>query len=110
VNDHDEARRLRVRDEDITDALTTSPYLADPGSPCLVLQTKALTAYPSAAQSFFACVPVTVLGTEIEGGQAALTPLTPTLFAFNLGAALPPQGTNVIASYVGNRWVFRYDA
>ena len=110
MNDHDEARRLRVRDEDITDALTATPYLADPGSPCLVLQTTVLTAYPTAAQSFFACVPVTVLGAETEGGQATLTPLAPTLFAFNLGAALPPQGTKVISSYVGNRWVFRYDA
>jgi hypothetical protein len=110
VNDHDEARRLRVRDEDITDALTATPYLADPGSPCLVLQTTVLTAYPTAAQSFFACVPVTVLGAETEGGQATLTPLAPTVFAVNLGAGLPPQGTKVISSYVGNRWVFRYDA
>jgi hypothetical protein len=110
VNNHDEARRLRVRDEDISNALTSSPYLADPGSPCLVLQTTTLTTYPSTAQSFFACVPVAVLGAETEGGQAALTPLAPTLFAFNLGAALPPKGTNVVSSYVGNRWVFRYDA
>jgi hypothetical protein len=110
VNNRDEARRLRVRDDEIADDLSSSPYLANAGSPCLVLQTTTLSIYPTQSQGFFACVPVTVLGAEIEGAQAALTSLSSTLFALNLGAALPPNGTNVIASYVGNRWVFRYDA
>jgi hypothetical protein len=110
VNGIDDSKRLRLRDGAIADDLTAHPYAPDPGGPCLVLQTTAIKAYPTAAQSFFACVPVSVLGAEVEGGQALLTSLIPTVFAFNLGTTLPPLGTNVIASFVGNRWVFRYDA
>ena len=32
-----------------------------------------------------------------------------TFFALNLGTAIPPQGTPIVATFVGNRWVFRYD-
>jgi hypothetical protein len=110
VSTRDEVKRLRVRDDAIADELSAAPYLADPGTPCLVAQTTKIGTYPIAARSFFACTPVAVLGAEVEGGAATLTALTPVFFALNLGVALPPQGTDVIASFVGNRWVFRYDA
>ena len=110
MSNRDEAKRLRVRDDAITGDLSVVPYLADPGTPCLVARTTRLATYPTSARSFFACTPVPVLGAEVEGGAATLTPLTPTFYALNLGGAIPPQGTDVIASFVGNRWVFRYDA
>jgi hypothetical protein len=110
VSTRDEVKRLRVRDDAIAGDLSAAPYLADPGAPCLVAQTTRIGVYPTVAQSFFACTPVSILGAEVEGGAATLTVLAPVFFALNLGAAVPPQGTDVIASFVGNRWVFRYDA
>ncbi len=110
MSNRDEAKRLRVRDAAIAGDLSAAPYLADPGTPCLVAQTTRVSTYPTSAQSFFACSPVAVLGAETEGAPAVLTALSPIFFALNLGSAIPPQGTDVIASFVGNRWVFRYDA
>lgn len=110
MSNRDDAKRLRVRDDAIAGDLSAAPYLADPGTPCHVAQTTRVSTYPTAARSFFACSPVAVLGAETEGGPATLTSLTPIFYALNLGGAIPPQGTDVIASFVGNRWVFRYDA
>jgi hypothetical protein len=110
VTNYDEAKRLRVRDEAIADNLSVLPFIMDAGSPCMIAQTTKLSIYPSTAQQFFACQPVAVLGTETEGSQAIFTTHASTFLALNLGGTVPPQGTNVIASFTGNRWVFRYDA
>jgi hypothetical protein len=110
VSNRDEAKRLRVRDEAIADNLTVVPSPTDPGGPCLVAQTARVSTYPTSAQQFFACSPVAVLGAETEGGQATFTTFPATFFALNLGGVVPPLGTYVVVSFVGNRWVFRYDA
>ena len=110
MRNYDEAKRLRIRDDVIADGLSVLSHTLDSGSPCLVVQTTKLLVYPVGAQQYFACQPVAVLGAEAEGGQAAFTPHASTFFALNLGGAVPPQGTNVIATFIGNRWVFRYDA
>jgi len=110
VNNSDEAKRLRVQDQAIVDSLSVFPNILDVGSPCLVAQTIKLSIYPTSAQQFFACQPVALLGAELEGSQATFTPNPSTFFALNLGGTVPPQGSNVIAAFVGNRWVFRYDA
>ena len=110
MSHYDEAKRLRVRDDAIADTLSVVPQTLDSGSPCLIAQTTKLKVYPAGAGQFYACEPVAVLGAETEGGQAVFTPHTSTFFALNLGGAVPPQGTNIIATFIGNRWVFRYDA
>jgi hypothetical protein len=110
VSNRDDAKRLRVRDEAIADILTVVPSPADPGGPCLVAQTVRISTYPTSAQQFFACSPVAVLGAETEGGQATLSAFPATFFALNLGGIVAPVGTYVLVSFVGNRWVFRYDA
>ena len=103
-----EARRLRERDEAFQDDLSRRDQVPAFGSPSLVAQTKAIAAYPTTAQRFYACVPQTVLGPEVEGGPAlAATPAT--FFALNLGSAVPPLGTTVVATFVDSRWVFRFD-
>ena len=81
MSTRDEVKRLRIRDDAIAGDLSAAPYLADPGTPCLVAQTTKLSTYPTAAQSFFACTPIAVLGAEVEGGPATLTVLTPVFFA-----------------------------
>ncbi len=108
--DRDEAERLRVRDGALADGLSLAPDLNDPGTPCLVARTTTIATYPTAAQRFYACSPVAVLGPEVEGGAAALSPLASTFFALNLGGTVPPPGTDLVVAFVGNRWVFRHDA
>jgi hypothetical protein len=71
--------------------------------------TFAESAYPSQAQGLFACRVQTVGGLETEGAPGSLTPTTATIYAYNLGSALPPQGTAILAVQVGDRWTFRYD-
>lgn len=105
----DDARRLRARDEALSDDLSRRNPAPAFGSPSLVAQTKAIAAYPTAAQRFFACTPRTVLGREVEGEAGALTSTGSTLLALNLGSAIPPAGTDVLVTFVDSRWVFRYD-
>lgn len=77
--------------------------------PTLLVRTKTLTAYPTAAERFFACEPAAILGVEVEGGAGSLEPAAGTLFAFNLGGAVPPPGTYLLVTFLQNRWVFRHD-
>jgi hypothetical protein len=106
----DKARRLDIREASLADDLSRSLSDISSGSPCLVARTVALSSYPSVAQCYFACQPLTVLGAEVEGGSGSTTVTSSTFFALNLGSTIPPVGTQVLATFVGNRWVFRYDA
>jgi|SRR5579883_2593601 len=106
----DEATRLRIRDFGLLDELTRCDPQVASGSPCLVARTTTLTTYPSTAQVFYACEPLTVLGAEVEGGLGVVSVMPGTFFALNLGGTVPPVGTEVLVSFTGNRWVFRYDA
>ena len=105
----DEAKRLRQRDEAVFDDLSRRDRAPSFGSPSLVAQTTTLNAYPKSAQRFYACVPQTLLGAEVEGGPGSFTQEPATFFALNLGTAIPPAGTNILATFVESRWVFRYD-
>ena len=108
--DSDDAKRLFLRDDALTNDAKRG--VVDPfvGSPALLARTTTIQSYPTAAQSFFACQPVTVLGTEAEGNAGVVYPGTSTFFALNIGSTIPPAGTQVVATFVGSRWVFRYDA
>lgn len=105
----DEAKRLRARDEALADSLSRRDPAPTFGTPSLVAQTRAIGAYPTSAQRFFACTPRTVLGREVEGGAGTLTSSTSTFLALNLGTAIPPAGTDVLITFVDSRWVFRFD-
>ncbi len=105
----DEAKRLRIRDAALEDGIGRGGRAPAFGMPCLVARTKALAGYPTAAARFYACAPITVLGPEVEGGPAAITLGPSTFFALNLGSAVPPVGTDVLATFVDSRWVFRHD-
>ena len=109
MNGSDEATRFQIREsalgEDVRRGLI-DPFL---GAPSLLVRTTILRTYPATAQSYFACQPLTLLGKEIEGGGGVTTATTSSFFALNLGLTVPPVGTQVVATFVGNRWVFRYD-
>jgi hypothetical protein len=109
ITQQDEAKRLRIRDVTLVDEFSQMGRDPSLGMPCLVASTKKLSSYPTSAQSFFACSPLTVLGLEVEGGTGTLTLGSSTFFALNLGSAVPPMGANIVVTFVDNRWVFRYD-
>jgi hypothetical protein len=106
----DEARRLRIRETTLADDLKCQISDSSRGNPSLLARTTVVSSYPTAAQCYFACQPAAVLGVEVEGGPGTISVLSSTFFALNVGSTIPPVGTQILATFAGNRWVFRYDA
>ena len=104
-----ETERLRIAATADDQARSRSDPAAVAGAPTLVAQTTTVKTYPAAAQSYFACLPANVLGTETEGTAGTVKPATGVFYALNLGTVIPPTGTTIITTFAGNRWVFRYD-
>jgi hypothetical protein len=105
----DDTKRLRMRDGNLGVEFSQSGRDPSLGMPCLLVQTTTIKAYPTLAQSFYGCSPLTILGAEVEGGEGVITVGPSTFFALNVGSVVPPTGTNLLATFVDNRWVFRYD-
>jgi hypothetical protein len=105
----DEVKRLRQRDSEVINASTRLLSGRSSGAPCLISRTTTLSNYPSAAASYYACNAVAVLGPEVEGGPGIISSDSGTFFALNIGSTIPPVGTQVLVTFIGNRWVFRYD-
>jgi hypothetical protein len=108
--DVDDAKRLILCERALADEVNRQESDPPIGAPSLLACTKVLTSYPTTAQCFFACEPLTLLGPEVEGGSGVVSTLDATFLALNLGSAIPPIGTQVVSIFVGNRWVFRYDS
>lgn len=108
--DTDDARRLFSREVALADDVKRRDSDPPLGSPSLLAVTTALGTYPTTPQCYYACHPVLLLGPEVEGGPGAVSSASASFFALNLGSTVPPLGTQVLATFVGNRWVFRYDA
>ncbi len=110
MRDDDEIYRLRSRDDDDRAGRAVPPGQASRGAPTMVGRTKTVGTYPTAAGKFYACSPVGVTGAETEGASGTTTPDTSaTIYAFNLGSAIPASGTDVLLTFVNSRWVFRWD-
>lgn len=75
----------------------------------MLVQTKTVGTYPTAAGKYYACTVVDPGGAESEGGTGTFGVGTETLFALNSGSAVPPTGTKVIVDPIGGRWVFAYN-
>lgn len=105
----DDARRLRDRADSRAAALTRDPRGSLRGAPVLLARTKVHASYPATAAVYYACETQGILGAEAEGGPGVLSTNGDTVYAFNLGSGVPPQGTPVVLTFVGNRWVFRHD-
>lgn len=105
----DEAKRLRIREAHRADLIKRRHTDALDGAPCVLAQTTVERSYPANASSFFACLAQNVLGAEVEGGSAIVQSQGTLFHALNLGSALPPVGTYILATFVADRWVFRYD-
>jgi hypothetical protein len=104
-----DAKRLRVREAAVREDVVRFSSDQAWGSPSLVARTVSVESYPTTAACYYACNPICVLGTEVVGGPAVLTTVAGTFFALNLGSTIPPTGTDILVTFVGNRWAFRYD-
>ena len=102
-------KRVEFANEQFRSMLNSGSLLLASSSQSLLAQTIKLKSYPSTPQQFYACQPVSILGTESEGNTATLVPISSTFFALNLGSSVPPISTMMIVSFVSNRWVFRFD-
>jgi hypothetical protein len=100
----------RERHADLARIVDQIPTAGDPGSKARLFTTTTVTTYPTSAAAFYAANPTEIDGTETEGGAASYTADTNQIvFILNVGTAIPPNGTRVLASAVGGRWTFRYD-
>ncbi len=109
IDPQTEAKKLRTRDASAEGSARHAGIDAASPSPTIVAQTKTLSTYPTAAQRFYACKPVVILGAEVEGGSGVITADSSTVMALNIGTSIPPVGTNVILSYCADRWLFAYN-
>lgn len=79
-------------------------------APSVVVRTFAESAYPTAARKYYACHPAEVGGDEAEGADVVLTVNADvTVYVANLGAAVPPAGTYLIADAAGDRLAAIHD-
>ena len=109
MSDRDEAKRLRNRDGTRADLARRLDLAPTAGSPCLAARTKVVRSYPTSPPAYYACESQMIVGPEVEGAAATITTNGDTFWALNLGTAVPPQGTPIVVTFVGSRWVFRYD-
>jgi hypothetical protein len=108
--DRDDAKRLFLRDAALGDQVIRQDTDPPIGAPSVLARTKALSTYPTRAACYYGCQPLSLLGPEVEGGSGTIGSIDATFLALNLGSGVPPVGILILATFVGNRWVFRYDA
>jgi hypothetical protein len=104
-------RILRDRQAAAKDALDRQAAGSDPfSSATMCAITTTVTTYPTTAAAFYACNPELLSGAETEGAPATFTADTATVvYVLNLGTAIPPVATKIVAHSAGGRWTFRYD-
>jgi hypothetical protein len=107
VND---LRVLRDRQEAASAALDRSSGQDPYASAALCVITANGGSYPTSAAKFYACLPLLLTGSESEGATPTFTTDTATtLYALNVGTAIPPVGSKLVIHSAGGRWVFRFD-
>lgn len=103
-------RDVRDRQYELAGDLGRSGDLRlDPGSAELLV-TFAEDLYPEDPGAVYACHPVAIDAADAEGATATYSAdASVTIYALNIGTAVPDPGTYVIAVGVGGRMVFRHD-
>ena len=104
----DELQILRRRHDELVNSLIAPPVYVGENPSCLALTTTKAS-YPTDAHVFFAVRRLDLLGDEVEGGPGNVLASPDLFYALNIGSTIPPSGTQVLVTFVGNRWVFRYD-
>ena len=103
--------RLQAKVEDLEAAVGALQADGDSpsGTATILGQTFTETTYPVSASRVYAIHPASPGGDEEENAVGSVTAGTGTIYAANLGSAVPPSGSNVVCFAIGSRWAFRYD-
>lgn len=64
--------------------------------------------YPTTPQAYYVLNVLAVYGEQIQGGAAALTTVSRSIYVANLGNAIIPIGQQILATQCQNRWVTVY--
>lgn len=104
-----ELRTQRERQAALDESFDRSDAPPTDCSAATLLTTTTVGTYPTSASAFYACFANDVGGVETEGTAATYSTGTAIVYALNIGSAVPPSGTKVVAHAVGGRWVFRWD-
>lgn len=64
--------------------------------------------YPTSTGRYYLANPVSLTGSESEGGSATLTADTSLTIPVLVVRGVPPVGTNLLARSIGGRWVSEY--
>ena len=100
----------RDRMAELWDAFDRRLEECEDGSAAAVFVTFQETAYPSAPDAVFACHPVSIDADESEGATPTFNEITSQVaYAANLGSAVPPVGSYVLARISSGRWVFTWN-
>jgi hypothetical protein len=105
---YDEAVRLRRSDAADRDELSRAEQAGPQPGFGEVCTTTHVGTYPTTAGAWYYVIPKAISGTETEGGSASSNAGTSKYLAWNIGASIPPEGTNVFVEHVPYRAVFRY--
>ena len=105
----DEAERLRILAREDAEARSRFDPGQIGGAPTLVVQTVTVKTYPTVAQRFYGVKAVTILGAEVESQAGSVTTGSGIFYALNIGSAVPPVGTQLIATFIGNRWILTFN-
>ena len=106
----DDSRRYTTEEQILSEDINRRDMSPALSSPSVLAKTTVLSVYPTTASSYFGCLPQSLYGAEQEGATGIVLSGSSSFFALNLGSTVPPIGTLVLATFTGNRWVFRYDA
>src|SRR5262249_62097509 len=79
--DPDDAKRLLLREAALAEDVRRRDSDPPIGAPSLLARTTTLSSYPTAAQGFYACQPLTLLGDEVEGRAGVIGVGDGTFFA-----------------------------
>lgn len=110
MGQYDETLRLRLKDNELAGDDSQHGPGDVAGAPTMVVTTTTVSSYPTSPNCFFACKRDTISGSEVEGSMGMIAAATTRItYVFNLGTAIPPSGTQLVATFVPNRWVMRYD-
>lgn len=105
----DDPRTIRSRLSELAGNLDRLDFPAPSSAHPIVVRTVTVATYPTTAGRFYGCQVVTVGGVEAEGNSGSFTLITGVFYVLNLGSAIPPVGTNLIAEPIDGRWTTRFD-
>lgn len=101
-----EEEKLRIQDQEWDDEASRADDPADHGAPALAV--RVLTA-SGAQDRFCQCQPIQITGPEVDGGAGTTKDVGSPIFALNVGKTAPGAGTQLEVTFLGGRWVYRYD-